>query len=505
MCIHSQYIHTYSILSLASRLTIRASCPQNMPDNTDLDKQILNVLNHVAVKALERHKNLLADKIVDVASLDEVARLRKAAIPRSQPRELKDVLKEAESVYEHRLRNDHPAFFGFIPSPVSKIAWLGDMINSTFNTHAGSWFQSSGPSAIEDSLLEWLARQAGFPHTAGGCFTSGGSMANLSALVLARDKRLPIEQRATGRAYVSDQTHASVAKAMRILGFSSEQIRMVPTDNNFRMSAEKLRIMVMEDVHSGSHPFLVIASCGTTNVGAVDPLVEISKIALMHKMWMHIDGAYGASAMLSKSYKHLTKGLGCADSMSMDGHKWLFQTFACGMLIVKNKRDLLASFATSADYIQDAEGAEATPNFWNLGIELTRPARAMKLWFTLQVLGLDEMGRMIDHGFRLAECAEAELRKLEGWAIAAPASMAIVNFRYAPAGKGKAELDELNKAISKEAIRRNLAGALTTEVQGKTVMRMCTISPELSSKEMLNILKELNKIAKQLESRMSDQ
>jgi L-2,4-diaminobutyrate decarboxylase len=335
---------------------------------------------------LSNRHNLSSDKIVDVASPSTVISIRELAIPRATSRSFQYAIEATTQIFTHRIRNEHPRFFGFIPSPVSSVVWIADAVTAAFNVHAESWFQSSGPSAVEDSLCKWLAAQAGFPagQGTGRVFVSGGSMANLTALMVARDQKLKFEERIRGVAYVSDQMHASVARGLRILGFRNEQIRKVKSDEHFWMDVAALKNAVGEDQDAGPLPFLVVATCGTTNTGSVDLMDEIADFAQSQNMWMHVDGAYGASVALSKSHRSLIKGVGRADSLSWDAHRWLFLTYGCGMVIVREKRLLVESLASNAEYIQDAaEEATHNPNFWNMSMELTRPARAMGLWFTL--------------------------------------------------------------------------------------------------------------------------
>lgn len=466
---------------------------------SEFEDELTKAVQTITAHFLSNRRNLSSDTIVDVASPSQVTTIRELAIPQSHPQPLQSAIKSATQIFAHRIRNEHPRFFGFIPSPVSPVAWIADAVTTAFNVHAGSWFQSSGPSAVEDSLCRWLATQAGFPagEGTGGVFVSGGSIANLTGLMLARDQKLKFEERARGVAYVSDQTHASVAKGLRILGFRNEQIRKVQSDERFRMDVAALIEAVRKDKEDELLPFLVVATCGTTNTGSVDPMDEIADFAQSQNMWMHVDGAYGASVALSKSHRSLLRGVGRADSVSWDAHKWLFLTYGCGMLIVREKRLLVESFVSNAEYIQDAaEAATHNPNFWNMSMELTRPARAMRLWFTLHVLGLDKVGQMIDHGFVLAEVAEAELRMLPGWEIVAPPGMAIVNFRFAPEATSSEELDKLNSDISKRAVEENLAAPLTTKIRGVTVMRICAISPELGKNEMRKVVHGLDRIAR---------
>jgi glutamate/tyrosine decarboxylase-like PLP-dependent enzyme len=315
-------------------------------------------------------------------------------------------------------------------------------------------------------------------------------MANMMAVILARDRHIRRGDEIKAVAYLSDQTHYSVAKALRFLGFAKEQIRIIPADDDFRLPPATLEAAICADQEAGLIPFLVVGSCGTTNTGAVDPLEELSKVCDHHSIWLHVDGAYGASAALSASRTDAVAGLKYADSISWDAHKWLFQTYSCGLILVKNKGNLVRSFVNDGDYLRDGAAIEDDdiPNFWNYTMELTRPAsRAMKLWFTLRVLGTEAVGTMIDHGFNLAERAELELRKRPDWEIMSSASMAVITFRFAPKRRTEEKLDELNARISQELRATNTAGILTTKVRGRVCLRICALSPQLTLDDMSSI------------------
>jgi L-2,4-diaminobutyrate decarboxylase len=474
-------------------------------DNGSVLKESLSAIpsaiHSIATSLLLRTQNPYSTPVLKLLTPQEASVIRTQAIPHSAPRPLTEVITEAEEVLSYRMPMSHPHAFAFIPSPASPLSFLGDILTSAHNTHAGSWLQSSGPSTIEASLISFLASSAGLPaSTAGGVFVSGGSMANLVCLTLARDQMLgkTWEARSKGVIYVSDQTHVSIAKGLRTLGFEERQIMVVKSAEGFRMDVDGVREAIKEDRRRGLVPFLIIASCGTTNTGSVDPLRELVRVAREQspRLWVHVDGAYGASVVLSKSYKSIADGLGEADSISWDAHKWLFQTYGCGMALVRERKWLMQSFATGAEYIRDAADAgDEMPNFWNYGPELTRPARAMKLWFTLQVLGLDALGKMIDQGFILAEAAEKELKALPNWTIVSNAQMAIINFRFQPESKSEEELDQLNSLISQKLVKDNVATVLTTRLLGKTVIRICAIHPELTEEGMSSVIKALDAAA----------
>ncbi|KAF4991662.1 hypothetical protein FGRMN_7674 [Fusarium graminum] len=458
---------------------------------------VCSAIQSIAQRLGSTTQNVKDDPIIKVAQTEDVPFLKKIGTP-GDAHSIDHVLQEAFAAYDHRMRVNHPRFMGLIPSPTSPVAWLGDIVASAFNALGASKLQASGPVVIEKTLIEWLASQVGFPSTAGGICVSGGSMANLMGIVLARDRFVPRGETSKAIAYLSDQTHYSVAKALRLLGFDNEQIRRLPADACFRLDPAILSRTIQNDRKAGLVPFLVVGTCGTTNTGAIDPLGDIAKICHEEQIWLHVDGAYGASATLSATRRETVDGLKYADSMSWDAHKWLFQTYSCGLLLVRDKANLVRSFANEGDYLRDGVAIEDEdiPNFWNYSMELTRPAsRAMKLWFTLRVIGVERIGKMIDHGFDLAERAEGELRKLPDWEIVSSASLGVITFRYAPEGMTEGELEAANTGISQSLISSNKAGILTTKVRGKVALRICALSPQLALDDMSDIIAEANNLA----------
>jgi glutamate/tyrosine decarboxylase-like PLP-dependent enzyme len=396
---------------------------------------------------------------------------------------------------------------------------LGDTLTTAFNPFGGSLEAGSGVCTIEVALIKWIADRFGFPtFSSGGHFVSGASMANLTALTVARDQLLDFEDQTNGDdrpsngvAYLSSHAHFCIRKALRIIGLSNRQIRVINSDANFRMDIGHLQRSISDDLAQGRHPFLIIATCGTTNTGSIDPLEEIAQIARSRGMWMHVDAAYGGSVAFSKSHRAKIKGIGLADSIAWDAHKWLFQTHGCGAVLFREKSHPLKSFASSAQYVRDVEhmATEEDQNTmldpWNYGMELTRPARHMKLWFTLQVLGTDAIDRMISSGFHLAKHLETSLRQLDGWEITSPGSLAILTFRYAPQTRDhitKAEtmpgtFDLLNELISKELTARNVAVIFTTRVLDRVCLRMCMINPNQTTADVDIVVNTLDVVSRE--------
>lgn len=402
-----------------------------------------------------------------------------------------------ERALPYGMDTGHRRFFAFIPAPVSPLSWLGELAAQIHNPHAGAALQSEGADAIERAVVEFLCEAAGFPETAGGLFVSGGSTANLTALCVARDHMLGADERAAGVAYVTAETHASVAKALRILGFLDRQIRVVETDDGLRMNVWSLASMAAADRADGRRPFVVAASAGTTSTGAVDPLPALADFCADEALWLHVDGAHGASALLSPAHRGLLSGVERADSLAWDAHKWLFQSYGCGVVLMKDRRHLAPSFSLAPDYLRDGAAEGGEPNFWDMGPELTRPARALRLWLTLQAMGRQGLGAAIARGFALAEAAERAVRGLSGWEVVSPAQMAILCFRYAPEGLAPERADEINAAIARRLMESGFAVVGTTLIGGRRALRICAIHPETSEDDIRETLGRLDALARE--------
>ncbi len=424
------------------------------------------------------------------------------ALPNDPLGVLNRIEKEIFSSINHET---HPRFFAFIPGPSNFVGALAEFLRTGYNIFAGSWLEGSAPAVAELVTLDWICKLAGYPETAGGTFLSGGSLANLSALVTARDALLQPQDYLRAVIYGSDQTHSSILRAMRILGFQKEQFHRIASDSDFRLQPHALREAVRQSRAAGRVPFCVISNAGTTNTGAIDPLTSLASICAEEKLWLHADGAYGASALFCERGRSLLRGLALTDSFTLDPHKWLFQPFDCAVLLVRDRKSLRHAFHVledEAEYLQDARGKGEEINLWDLSPELTRPFRALKLWMSLQVFGADAFAAAIDRTFYLAEFAEKQLRADALWEVTSAAQLAVLTFRAVPmewqaASDGesalKDKLDALNRAIAARMQADGFALVLSTELRGQTVLRLCTINPRTTEEDISRTIGALKK------------
>ncbi|MBN2910192.1 aminotransferase class V-fold PLP-dependent enzyme [Polycladomyces sp. WAk] len=402
-----------------------------------------------------------------------------------------------EVVFSQIMHLDHPRFFAFVPGPSNYIGTLATFLASGLNVFAGTWLEASGPAQVERVTVDWIARLFGLPKTAGGLFVSGGSMANLTALAVARQVKLggPSE-RAT--VYFSDQTHSSVERALKILGFRQEQIRRIPSDEAFRLSAPELEVQIQKDRSQGKQPFCVIANAGTTNTGAVDPLETLVKICNREGLWLHADGAYGAPAILSDQGRKLLKGIESVDSLTIDPHKWLFQPYDTGCILVRDSQHLKMTFHILPEYLRDVEGKETEVNFCDYGIELTRSFRALRLWMSFKMFGIESFRRAVSHGLEMAETAEKTLRRSLYWDVVSPAQLGVVTFRFAPDSMHEEMIDKVQQQIVNRMIREGYAMVSTTELKGRTVLRLCTINPRTTKEDIQNTIQKMEGIGREI-------
>ena len=409
--------------------------------------------------------------------------------PPENGREPAEILAQLKrDVLPNNLHVDHPRFFAFVPGPNNFVSAMADAIAAGFNIFNGTWFGGPAAAALELAVVRWLCRICGLPKTARGLFVSGGSVANLTGLVVARHAML--QDRVEGATiYFSDQTHSSVERALRVLGFSREQLRKLKSDESFRLSIQTLRDAIAQDRESGLRPFCIVANAGTTNTGVVDPLSELADLAANEKLWLHIDGAFGAASVLSERGRTLLKGIERADSLTLDPHKWLFQSFECGCVLVRDGAVARSAFQIKADYLRDVYRETEEFNPCDYGMQLTRSFRALKVWLSLQTFGMAAFRQAITRGFELAEIAERELRARKGWEILSPAQMATVCFRF-----GKS--DELQTKLVDEIMNDGYALLTSTELRGAVALRLCTINPRTTEQDIIGTIERLDQFAR---------
>jgi glutamate/tyrosine decarboxylase-like PLP-dependent enzyme len=392
-----------------------------------------------------------------------------------------------------RSRAQNGRFFGYVLGSGEPVAATADLLASVLNQNVTAW--RSGPAAvtIEQTVVSWLAEAIGCGEFRGH-LTGGGSSANLMGLAMAREAEAPANEQGIDRrgvVYASDQVHMSIPKSVALLGIGRDNLRLVETDNSWRMIPEKLDQQIRRDRVDGKVPIAVVATAGTVNTGAIDALRPIAEIARRHGAWLHVDGAYGALAAIAEPEPF--DGLELADSISLDPHKWLYQPLDCGCLLYRSPAAARAAFAHSGDYARviNADPIEGFA-FFEESIELSRRFRALKLWLSLRYHGMaafrESIRKDLQHAQRLGEAIRKEPR-LE---LVAPVELSAVCFRFAEeSGQPEEELNRLNRAILQRVIERGRVYLSNAILRGKFCLRACIVNHRTKDSDVDSVISEV--------------
>jgi len=379
---------------------------------------------------------------------------------------------------------------GYIPGGGLYYSALGDYWADITNRYAGIFFAGPGAVRMENMLIKWTASLAGYPENAVGNLTSGGSIANLSAIVAARDfKKISSEEVKKAVIYLSAEVHHCVFKAIRIAGLAECHVRKLELDENYRIIPEKLEAAINEDKQNGLIPFLVIASAGTTDTGSVDPLQKIGEIAKKHDLWYHVDAAYGGYFLLTEYGKKMFKGIEMSDSFAIDPHKGLFLPYGLGMIVVKNKEALMASHYYKANYMQDAivDDDEISPA--DISPELTKHFRGLRMWLPLKLLGLKPFRACLEEKLLLTRYFYSEVKKL-GFEVGPEPELSVATYRYI---SKKHESNAFNKRLMEEINKDGRVFISSTTLEDRFMLRLAVLSfrTHLSTiNTLLSLLKE---------------
>lgn len=381
----------------------------------------------------------------------------------------------------------HPRWFAYIAGSPNPVGVVGDWITSAINPNIGLWRGGPAATAVEVQSIEWLKEFLGYPPTAEGAYTSGGQFANIVAHTVIRDHAAGWDVRGRGmnpgegaanlRVYASEEIHYCHQQAAELLGMGSEAVRLVPVDERYRMRVDALARMIGEDRKRGHRPIAIVATAGTVGTGAVDPIPELLRVARSEQIWLHVDGAYGAFAVVAPSAPEALGALADADSIACDPHKWLYAPVDAGVVLVREPGLLANSFAFHASYLHARADTDGRVDLLELGPENSRRARGIKVWMALQAYGLDGYRDMIERNIRLAAYMEELVQTTDGLVLAAPRELSIVCWRVEPGGLPGDRLDELQVQVIEELERRGVAIVSNARLRdGRTALRACIVN-----------------------------
>ena len=386
----------------------------------------------------------------------------------SGPASFDEVLEEyRQSVLTRSLVPTSGRFFGYVPGGGLPSAAIGDYLAALTNPYASVYGASPGAAQIENSAIEWLIEMIGYPAGAWGTLQSGGSLAALTAIVAARESRPPADW-GRGVVYLTDECHVSIRKALHIAGLGRLPVRTVPVDARLRMSVPDLQRRIDEDRRLGLLPWIVFASAGTVNTGAVDPLDEVAAVASAGGLWLHVDAAYGGFFILTERARARLAGMALADSVVLDPHKGLFLPYGCGAVLVRDGEALRKGFAFTSSYLSDVhEGGNSSPADYSP--ELTRHFRGLRVWMSLKLHGVERFRAALEEKLILAELAHERLAAMPGLEVAPPPQLSCVAFRVRGGG------DQATQRLHARVLERGRVQLSSTRLWGRLYLRLCIL------------------------------
>lgn len=377
--------------------------------------------------------------------------------------------------------NTHPSFFGWVHGSGTPGGMLAEMMAAAINCNLGG--REQAPIYIEQSVIDWMKQLFGYPDTSSGLLVSGTSMATLNALTVARNLAVDWDVRQHGLkdaanqlvAYTSTEGHSSIDKAIEMLGLGRDQLKKITVDDDRRMNVSALRKAIENDLQNGLTPFAVIATVGTVNTGAIDDLLAIGEVCQNHGIWLHVDGAFGASIVLSKRLRHRLEGIDQADSIAFDFHKWMHVPYDAGCLLVRDGQKHRNTFCSRPDYLASSSAGLASSPTWfcDYGPELSRGFRALKVWFTLKEQGTNKLASCIEKNCAQASWLAAEVRDQPHFELVSGVAMNIVCFRFADARLPERTLEAINHEIVNRLHEEGIAAPSTTQIDGRMAIRVC--------------------------------
>src|SRR6266542_2862161 len=429
-----------------------------------------------AARVVVEHLASLPDMAaVDLAgALEAATRIREPAPEGGTP--LRELIHAVEAGARKSFTTAGPGYLAYIPGGGLWSAALADFVAAALNRYVGVWEAAPVLAQIEALAVRWMADMFGFPPEARGILTSGGSLSNFSAVVTARHALLG-ERFQDGTLYASDQVHNSVVKAALLAGFPRDNVRLVATDAELRLDVAALREAVAADRRAGLRPAFVVASAGTTNTGAIDPIAEVADLARHEAMWLHVDGAYGGFFQLTERGRAAFAGIERADSITLDPHKAMFLPYGTGCLLVREGRRLReAHDVHEAEYLQDLASDELTPNFTDLSPELSRDFRGLRVWLPLKLHGLAAFREALDEKLDLARVLYEGIRDAPGIVVPWEPELTVVAFRLEPDGASAAEAEEATRHLLERINASRRVFLSSTTIGGRMILRACVVS-----------------------------
>lgn len=464
----------------------------------ELDSKLVHELsNYVTEKIIAHLESLPQQPVSDFEGTGELIARLTEALPESGEdyRKLVDrVFDEAQTL---GYNSASPGYLAFIPGGGLIHSAFADLIADAINRFVGVWLAAPGLVQIETNVIRWFCEIVGFPESAGGFLTTGGSLANFSALFTARRTKLP-ENFLSGIVYTSDQSHHSVLKAAILAGFPESNIRLIPTDAAFRIDLDRLSEQIRMDRQNGLSPFAIVANAGTTNTGAVDDLDAIAELSETENLWLHVDAAYGGFFMLTERGGQQLHGLHRADSITLDPHKGLFLPYGTGCLLVREQDTLKRAHEIHTNYLPPMQNDPQRVDFCQISPELSRDFRGLRVWLPIKMHGIQAFRETLDEKLDLAQWITARLESIKQLEIVARPQLSAIAFKVRRPGNDHKLTNQLTRALLdriNSSRRILLSGTWLGEI---FVIRICILSFRTHQEQVLNCLNDIERACGEL-------
>lgn len=501
------------------------------PPGTGLDPDAFREVGYRTVDLLAEYYETLDDRPVYVqADPEDVVAAFDEPLPETgdAPADILDAIEDR--IVQHATHTSSPRFFGYVMGSGAPLGALADAIASMVNMNVGAWHPAPSATEVERRCIQWLAEAIGYPSDPGGLLTSGGTMANVTAILAAlrdrtdyetRDAGLQGEDRPRYTLYVADhEAHASVIRAADMLNLGREFVRRVPSHDDFTMDVAALKRMLEADEADDEEPFCVVGQAGSINVSAIDPLAAIADVCAERDLWFHVDGACGAVGAMVPEFAPRYDGMERADSVTLDPHKWLFVPKECGAVLVRDQEVLGRTFGIHASYLRGS--VVETPeefDYYDFGPQISREFRALKLWTLLKQFGREGYRTLLRNGVDCAEHLDALVRAHDDFAAVQEPNLFIYSFRYVPAdlqetladppavplARVHEYLDELNQGITDEVVESGFAFLTTTTIHGRRTLRMSICSHRTSESDVEEVFDRLAETGARLDESWREQ
>ncbi len=465
--------------------------------NLELSPEQMRRMGEVALEAIIDHIECLPS--APCSNLDKYPQVADSLLdpPPEEGCEFESLLDFLmKKVIPASITHPHPSFMGYIPGGGLYPSAIADFIGAGTNRYVGVWFAAPACARLEHAVLNWFSQWMGYPDSTRGILTSGGSLANFSAVVTAR-KHLLGDDLGSGIMYMSDQTHHCVMKVAELAGIPKRNIRMLKVDGNFRAVPEEFERAITNDLDRGLKPFMLVGNAGTTNTGAVDPLIELSELAKRYELWYHIDAAYGGFFNLCEEGKKVLQGIENSDSVVLDPHKGLFLPYGTGSLLVRQGELLRRAHVMAADYIQDHPVPEGEWDASDHSPELSRSFRGLRVWLPLKFFGVQAFRENLGEKIRLAQWIYQRFLEEPRFECLSIPELSAFALRYHPK---KGDVDRFNRRLLKALVATKKLYLSSTLLNGEFAIRICILGFRTHKREVENAFEVIKAIARKLES-----